>query len=83
MTIKAGKLYSCDQQYWCNEEYENVFNFKRIAAGELFVVLEAEPLFENSDFATLKILTKDGVLCTLVVANDALKEANECNLNLT
>lgn len=82
MTIKAGKLYSCDQQYWCNEEYENVFKFTRIAAEELFLVIDAQPLFENSDFVTLKILTKDGVICTLVVANDALKEANEWNLNL-
>lgn len=82
MTIKAGKLYSCDQQYWCNEEYENVFKFTRIAAEELFLVIDAQPLFENSEFSTLRILTKDGVICTLVVANDALKEANEWNLNL-
>ena len=77
MTIKAGKLYSCDQQYWCNEEYENVFKFTRIAAGELFVVIDAQPLFENSEFSTLRILTKAGVICTLVVANDALKEEEE------
>lgn len=77
MRIKVGKLYSCDQQYWCNEEFENIFKFTRIAAGELFVVINAQPLFENSDFVTLKILTTNGVVCTLVVAKDALKEEEE------
>lgn len=74
MRIKVGKIYSCNQQYWCNEEAENVFKFTRIAAGELFVVIDAQPLFENSEFVTLKILTVNSIVCTLVIAKDALKE---------